>query len=74
MTTFFDRLRGYKTVTLNGVVLVGGLLQLFGINVLPSPEVAAEAFDGIVGGGAAILGGVNILLRAVTSSAIFNRD
>ena len=41
MTTFFDRLKGYKTVVVNSTVLLGGILTLFGVN-LPGPTLAAE--------------------------------
>ena len=75
MTTFFARLAGYKTVSVNALVLVMGLLQAFGIaEVVPDPTLAGDAFDQVIGGGASILGGINLALRYFTSTAIFRGD
>lgn len=73
-TTFFTRMKGYRTVFVNAVVLLSGLLVALGvIDVGPDVPSIGDTFDTIIGGGAMLLGGVNIALRAMTSTGIFTR-
>ena len=75
MTTFFLRLKGFRTLLVNGVIVIGGLLQAVGvIDVAPDPALAGEAFDLITGGGSMIIGAINIGLRLITSTAALSKD
>lgn len=71
---FLEALRGKKTVIVNGLlVLLPVLGYLFPASVLPTPEDAANAVDLGINGLVAVIGLVNLLLRAVTTTSIFRR-
>jgi predicted phage tail protein len=68
-TTFFQRIKGYKTFGVNGIVVITGLLTALGIMPagLDAGSISAGV-NGILGGAEMILGGVNILLRFITTT------
>jgi len=59
-----ETLKGWKTVVTNGLLVVAGTLAQFGV-VLP------ETFaDDVTGATVAVVGLINIFLRAITTSPI----
>ncbi len=74
-TSFFERIKGYKTVTVNAIIMVMALLQALGIlDIVPSASDIEGSADNLVGGLAAVYAGVNIWLRWLTTSGIFKSD
>lgn len=74
-TSFFDRIKGYKTLFVNAVVMGLALLQAFGVvEVVPGASEVQGSADNIIGGAAAIYAGVNIWLRWVTTTGIMQSE
>lgn len=69
--SILEKAKGYRTFTINAVLAVVGLLVAFGL-VSAEEAIGAETiaanFDAIIGGLAAILGVVNVVLRTVTNT------
>ena len=74
-TSFFKRLRGWRTIGMNGLVVLFGLGTALGIiPVGVTPDTIAGGADAIIGGAEMLLGGANILLRLVTRTPAFKSD
>lgn len=74
-TTFFTRIRGFKTIATNGVVMLLGLGTMVGV------APAALTFGGIaetaelaIGGAEMIFGAINIMLRMVTKTPVLKGE
>lgn len=57
-------MKGWKTIIFNGVMLIGGIA-----GAAITPELAEEVAAGVL----IIASVVNMILRAVTNSPIFNK-
>jgi len=73
MVSVVHFLKGYRTVLVNAVIALVGVLTAFGvvpIDQLPSAETLTANFDAVIGGVAVIVAGVNFVLRMVTSTPV----
>ncbi len=70
-TTFFKRIKGYKTLAINAIVMLTGLGTAVGVVPFALDAGTIDAgVNGILGGAEMILGGVNIFMRMITSSKV----
>lgn len=70
-TSFFTRIKGFKTLGINLLVMFTGLLTALGIIDQGLPAAALEeGVNQLLGGAEMALGGVNIFLRMVTNTGI----
>jgi len=70
-TTFFTRMKGWKTLAVNAVIVATGLGTATGlISGGLEPAAIDAGLNGILGGAEMILGGVNIFLRFLTNSKV----
>lgn len=72
-----SQLKGYRTVIVNVVVAVMGILVAFG--VIPaaesvSPEVVGTNVDAFIGAIATIFGIVNVILRVFTNTPVGSKS
>ncbi len=66
------RLDGYKTVTINGLVILFGLINIaYPTFVSPSPETVALVVNETAGVIITVVGLINMVLRMVTDTAVF---
>lgn len=68
-----SNLKGYRTVIVNGVVALAGVLVAFGL--IPAAETVsadqvASSVDALIGGITVAIAVVNFVLRAVTNTSI----
>lgn len=75
MSDFFNSLKGFKTVIVQGIVALIGVLIALG--VIPASEAAgysseavSQNFDLILGGALALVAAINTVLRFATSTPI----
>ena len=67
-------MKGYKTVVVGGLSVVGGVATAMGVTLDPEAMKAiAENVDVVVGGGMALYGAVMMVLRAFTDSPMFKK-
>lgn len=70
-----DFIKGKKTVIINGLVVVlVAIGYLFPESVLPSPESLSQTFDLSVNAAVGVLAVINLVLRAVTTTSVFNKE
>jgi len=70
-TSFFKRIRGFKTLGLNALVVLMGLGTMTGVVPIGvTPDMVSTGTDMLLGGAETILGGVNIFLRMITSTKV----
>ena len=70
-TSFFERIKGYKTMVVNGIIVVGGILVELGvIGAAPDAAAVSGIWDNLFGGGMAILAAINMGLRMVTDTKV----
>jgi len=70
-TSFFKRIKGWKTLFVNGVVVLTGIGTAAGVIPVGLDATAIDAgLGGILGGAEMILGAVNIFLRFLTSTKV----
>jgi hypothetical protein len=65
-------LKGYRTVILNAIVLIGALLELVG--VIDGLTGGAFTLSGWGAGLIAFLSGANLVLRYLSDSPVFNSE
>jgi hypothetical protein len=67
-------MKGYKTVVVGALSIVGGIATAMGVT-LDADAMSAIAVnaDLVVGGGMALYGAVMVVLRAFTDSPMFNK-
>lgn len=68
-------IKGYKTVVVGVLSIVGGVATAMGVTLdADAMKAIAANIDVVVGGGMALYGAVMVVLRAFTSSPMFNKD
>lgn len=67
-------MKGYKTVVVGALSVVGGVATAMGITLDgEAMKAIAENVDVVVGGGMALYGAVMMVLRAFTDSPMFKK-
>lgn len=79
MSDFLKNLKGFRTLIVQGVVALAGILVAFG--VIPASDMAgittenvASQFDAIVGSIAILLAAINSVLRLFTTTPLGVND
>lgn len=68
-------MKGYKTVVVGVLSIVGGVATAMGVTLdADAMKAIATNIDVVVGGGMALYGGVMVVLRAFTNSPMFKKD
>ena len=70
MDRILEKMKGYKTAIVNGIVVVIGLLVQFGVLGAGVGAAVTANMEAFYGGILAIIGIVNIVLRSVTTTPI----
>lgn len=67
-------IKGYKTVVVGVLSIVGGVATAMGVTLdADAMKAIATNIDVVVGGGMALYGAVMIVLRAFTNSPMFKK-
>jgi len=70
MDRILEKMKGYKTAIVNGIVVVIGLLVQFGVLGAEVGAAVTANMEAFYGGILMIIGIVNIVLRSVTTTPI----
>lgn len=65
-----DKLKGYKTVIVNGLLMLAGVLVVIGVIDVPSPEALESAAETTIGLILALQGAANLILRKLTTTPL----
>jgi len=70
MDRILEKMKGYKTAIVNGIVVVIGLLVQFGVLGAEVGATVSANMEAFYGGILSVIGIVNLVLRSVTTTPI----